>query len=174
MLFAIDLQNDYFDPKGKFYIPSAEGIKKRLVDRLQRAVDTGEITAYTKNIYPEDEYRERSAEVIQWAEDIYPAFKALLRQAEKFEKIHYGIAPVEALKFRTKFEHRKADYESIEFIGVETNVCVLSNVIIVQNIFPDSGLKISPERTAASDPELHRQAINTLAGLKVEVLTHES
>lgn len=173
MLFAIDLQNDYLHKSGKFYIPAAEEIKPALIARLKDAVATGELIAYTKNIYPESEYEERTAEEIEWAEEIYEDFKDLLRHAKEFRKIHYGISPESALKFRDEFEDRKEEFEYIEFMGVETNVCVLSNISIVQNIFPESGLMISPNRVAAKDKRLHLNALEIMRGLKVEVMENE-
>jgi nicotinamidase-related amidase len=173
MLFAIDLQNDYLDPAGKFYFPQVEEIKQAMRERLEQACAKGELIAYTKNIYPEDEYAERSASEIAWAEEIHEDFKPLLATSQKFEKIHYGIAPEGALKFRDEFADRKKDFEFIEFIGVETNVCVLSNISIVQNIFPESGLMISPRRTAANDDTLYKQALAIMRGLKVKVLDED-
>lgn len=173
MIFAIDLQNDYLHKDGKFYIPAAENIKTALLARLMDARATGELIAYTKNIYPESEYKERSAEEIKWAEEIYEDFKDVLQDAKQFEKIHYGISPESALEFRQEFEDRKEAFEYIEFMGVETNVCVLSNISIVQNIFPESGLMISPLRTAAKDKRLHENALEIMRGLKVEVMENE-
>ena len=170
MVFAIDLQNDYLDPAGKFYFPQVENIKQAMRERLEQALAKGELIAYTKNIYPEAEYAERTASQIAWAEAIHDDFKELLANGQKFEKIHYGISPEGALKFREEFAERKADFEFIEFLGVETNVCVLSNISIVQNIFPESGLMISPGRTAARDDTLYEQALAVMRGLKVEVL----
>ncbi len=173
MLFAIDLQNDYLDPKGKFYFPEVETIKDAMTRRFEQAIENNELIAYTKNIYPKDEYLLRSEEEIKWAEEIHPDFKPYLEKAQEFKKIHYGISPEGALKFRDEFEDRKRDFEYIEFIGVETNVCVLANIAIVQNIFPNSGLRLRPQCTASSNPKLKESAIDLLKGLKVEVTQHE-
>ncbi len=173
MLFAIDLQNDYLDPEGKFYFPAVEDVLGDIKERLEEAIRTGELMACTKNIYPEDEYKDRSAETIAWAQEIHPLFRDLLREAELFEKEHYGISPEGALAFREKFKDRKNDFEFIEFLGVETNVCVLANLNIIQNVFPSSGLTVSARRTVASNPELHRSALEIMKGLKVKVLDDE-
>lgn len=173
MLFAIDLQNDYLDPRGKFYVPAAEGIKENIRQRLFHAVAEDELIAYTKNIYPDAEYLERPGDDIRWGEAIYPLYRELLAEAYLFEKSHYGIPPEEALRFRDKFQDRKSQFEAIEFVGVETNVCVLANVSIVQNVFPKSWLRIYSHRVAAQTPELHQNALEVLKGLKVEVFQDE-
>lgn len=167
MLIAIDLQNDYLDPKGKFFVPSSRQILPTMLRRIEKGLEQGELIAYTKNIYPQEEYEERSKEEILWAQEIHPMFKEALKDAVLFEKEHYGIPPEEALRFKKKYSDREEQFEAIEFIGVETNVCVLANLAIIQNIFPTSALRICTSCTEAGDPKLRDAAIEIMRGLKV-------
>lgn len=170
MLIAIDLQNDYLDPAGKFFVPASASIIEPIMERLSQAVNSDELIIYTKNIYPESEYYVRSAEEISWAEEIFPPFQKLLHTAECFEKKHYGIAPEEALRFQEKYQSKEHAFDRIEFVGVETNVCVLANMAIIQNIFTKSMIILNPKLSAARDAELFQAALKVMQGLKMELI----
>lgn len=167
MLFAIDLQNDYWDPSGKYYVAASQTILQEVIHRLEQAVSDGELLVCIRNTYGDEEREERGAEEIQWAEAFYPPFASFLEEAEIVRKSHYGIAPEEALQLKEKYSHLEDAFDTIEFIGVETNVCVMANVNIIQNIFTTSALLVHKKRTAASSERLYKNALEILAGLKV-------
>lgn len=169
MLVAIDLQNDYWDPKGRFYVESTRDIFQNVYQRLNEANANGELLVYTKNVYDEDEKETRSEHELQWAQAIYPPFQEILRAGVLLEKQHYGIAPEEALALKKKYEDREGAFDRIEFVGVETNVCVLANVSIMQNIFTKSEIYVHPDRTCAGDLHLYRAALDVMEGLKIHV-----
>lgn len=170
MLIAIDLQNDYLDPKGKFYIPASAAILDPMEQRIRQALAEDELIVYTRNIYPDSEYLERRADDIRWAEAIYPQFASLLTSGMPFDKHHYGIAPEEALRLKKTFQHLEQAFDQIEFIGVESNVCVLANINIIQNIFTEAKLRLNERHTASGDASLHEAALRVLEGLKIEVI----
>lgn len=170
MLIAIDLQNDYWDPKGKFYVKASGDIFENVKDRIRQAVQDGELLIYTRNVYKDDdEDEERSEEELQWAQEIYPPFEALLSEGIELVKDHYGIAPEEALELKKKYEHVEGAFERIEFVGVETNVCVMANVNIIQNIFKRSKIYVHGDRTCSSDLALYEAALDVMEGLKIHV-----
>jgi hypothetical protein len=70
-----------------------------------------------------------------------------------------------------------SDLSSIEFIpeeitisGVATNICVLSNAIILQTEFPQAEIFIHENSVASYDDELHKDALNIMKGLGMNVI----
>lgn len=166
MLVLIDLQNDYFDPKGKFYFPETKEMIGPLSSRIQQAKAENEKILYTLNLYTDED--PRSKEDREWASALYEPFRELLKQEEPLTKLYYGISPPEAQKILQGAKSNPP--KSIEFGGVETQLCVMANLIIVQNIFPEAEIIISRRFSRSSNPALEEKAFSVLKGMKIKVI----
>ena len=94
---------------------------------------------------------------------LYGAVRSL-RQPQDicFEKSTYGSAAM--------FDWlRTQSPDSLEFVGVTTHMCVLSNAVLAQAALPDVPIYIDPNCVAAPDTELHRAALHVLEGLQFHV-----
>jgi hypothetical protein len=65
---------------------------------------------------------------------------------------------------------RTIDIDEIEFCGVATNICVLSNVVIAQTEYPQAEIFIHPDRVASYDPDLHNKALDIMKGLGINIV----
>lgn len=59
--------------------------------------------------------------------------------------------------------------DEIRLAGVATNICVLSNAILLQNEFPQSEIFIRESSVASYDPDLHKKAIDIMKGLGINI-----
>ncbi|GAB3067789.1 isochorismatase family protein [Salinicoccus sesuvii] len=171
MLIAIDLQNDIFDKNGSGYAESTEAVRDGIESRIQHAVDQGEPVIYTQNFYPEFEQESRSLESIRFDEAMFPQFRELLEtHGDRYEKTFYGIPPEEARKIQKKYEDDVETDRTIEFIGAETNVCVLANIMVIQNIFPQANITLNRELIASTSKELGDKTIDVLSNMNVFII----
>lgn len=60
-------------------------------------------------------------------------------------------------------------YEKIEVIGVVTNICVLSNAIVLKSIFPNTPIIVDSTCCASNDEKLEQEAYDILKNLMIEV-----
>ena len=60
--------------------------------------------------------------------------------------------------------------DHIELVGVDTAVCVLSNAVVLRNLFPDAKIIIRTDLTRAKEDELGRKALDVMKGLSMVVL----
>lgn len=58
----------------------------------------------------------------------------------------------------------------IELAGVATNICVLSNAIILQTQFPQAEIYIHKDAVASYDEDLHASALNIMNGLGMNIV----
>lgn len=65
---------------------------------------------------------------------------------------------------------RTIDIDEVEFCGVATNICVLSNVVISQTEYPQAEIFIHPNRVASYDPDLHNKALDIMKGLGINIV----
>lgn len=168
MLVVIDVQNDTFDKRGTNFADWAKVIEDGVANRIDAAIESKESILYTKNIYPDFEHDERSSESIHFDEAIYPKFFERLEDyGDEYTKTFYGIPPNQAEKIYENYRDEVETNQKIEFIGVETNVCILANIMIIQNIFPEANITVNKSLVAAADDELHDKTIEILANINV-------
>lgn len=63
------------------------------------------------------------------------------------------------------------DPEVITIAGVATNICVLSNAIVLQTQYPEAELRIVENAIASYDQDLHNKAIDIMKGLRMKFVT---
>lgn len=72
---------------------------------------------------------------------------------------------------KLQFLNRENDYEieSITFVGVVTNMCVISNAVIAKAACPDVEIIIKKDLVDSFDKELHQKALDVMASMQMTV-----
>lgn len=70
----------------------------------------------------------------------------------------------------TNLSNMEFDPESITLAGVATNICVLSNAIILQTKYPEADMFIVKDGVASYDKDLHNKAIDIMKGLRMKFI----
>ena len=167
MLVIIDMQNEYVDDKGKASISSAKDIESGILSRILEYEKNGKSIFYTINTKISNEDRGQSEK--RWAKEPYGKLKQALAKHYSIEKTEYAISVEHAIEIRNKIVQND-DIRTIEFVGVETNICVLANALVFQNLFPNSKIVINSELCTSSNIKLHNKAKDIMSGLKMEVI----
>lgn len=170
MLVAIDLQNDIFDERGSGYAKWTDKIKDGIEARIKKAVEEEEPIIYTRNLYPEFEYNDRREEDIRFDEAIYPQFRQLLEyHGDEYTKTFYGIPPDEAKSLLEKYRGDVGVDRPIEFVGAETNICILANIMVIQNVFPQAEIILNKKLVASTSDKLHDMSLEVLSNMHVTI-----
>ena len=61
-------------------------------------------------------------------------------------------------------------YEYVEFIGLCTDICVVSNAIMAKTFLPEAQIVVDPTCCAGTTPESHNAAIMTMAACQIDIL----
>lgn len=67
-------------------------------------------------------------------------------------------------------KYNKFDIDSIEFCGVCTDICVVSNVMITKTAFHNTPIIVDSKCCAGVTPEKHEAALEVMRSCQVEVL----
>ena len=62
------------------------------------------------------------------------------------------------------------DIKSIELVGVCTDICVISNAIILRNAFPELEIYVDSSCCAGVTPESHRNALEVMKMCQINVI----
>ena len=87
-----------------------------------------------------------------------------------------GYTPVEKLTFgsvmlpRLLYQAAGGEPFTAELIGLCTDICVVSNALIIKATFPDAQVKVDSACCAGVTPESHEAALKTMQMCQVEVV----
>lgn len=62
------------------------------------------------------------------------------------------------------------DPDSIEMIGLDTDICVVTNALIIKTLNPDIEITVDASCCAGSTPEKHKAALEVLKSCQIEVI----
>lgn len=192
MLFIIDMQNDYIDrEKGKKYVRDSEEIVKGIINKIKDCEKKGEYIYYTSDIFIEKNKGniERDNKILdnlnikenieiqekrlnyedKWGCELYGELKPYLKGHKRIKKSYYAIPTKSLVEFQEKFKEEKHIIEEIEFVGVETHICVLANAICIQSTFPQANIIIHASLCKSKDDKDHEYSLKVMEGLGMEV-----
>lgn len=168
LLIVIDMQNDFID--GPLGTPEAEAIVDAVKDKI-RSYPAGDIFA-TMDTHESDylstqEGRNLPVEHCIKGTDgwrIRPDIAELLTEAAVFEKPTFGsVRMAEAVK-------AIEDLEEIELIGLCTDICVVSNALLLKATLPEVKICVDSRCCAGVTPEKHLAALETMRSCQIEVI----
>ena len=90
--------------------------------------------------------------------------KAIGEDAIKLEKVTFGAID---LPFAVG---RDEDIEEIQIIGVCTDICVISNAMILKAAFPEVPVKIIADCCAGVTPESHKNALEAMKVCQMDII----
>lgn len=64
----------------------------------------------------------------------------------------------------------KETLEDVELIGLCTDICVVSNALIIKAAFPDANVKVDSTCCAGVTPESHNAALTTMKMCQIDVI----
>jgi nicotinamidase-related amidase len=60
--------------------------------------------------------------------------------------------------------------DEIELVGLVSNICVVSNAVVLQSKYPEASIVVDAACTDSFDKELHRKVLDVLEGFQVKVI----
>lgn len=170
-LIVIDMQNDFVD--GALGTPEAQAIAPALVEAASSF--DGEII-FTLDTHGENYLDTQEGKHLPvphcikgtqgW--ELIPALAELQRerQARVFEKPTFGSTELVHYLVACNDEE---PIESIELVGVCTDICVVSNALLIKAALPEVAVKVDPALCAGVTPEAHEAALATMASCQIEM-----
>ncbi len=176
VLVVIDMQNDFID--GSLGTPEAVGIVPNVVEKIRSW--TGPIYA-TQDTHFHDYLETQEGRVLPgphciqgtpgW--HIAPAVRAALSEgAGRNESTLYLTKSTFGSKDLAEIlagRNREEPIEEIELAGLCTDICVISNALVIKAFLPEVPLAVDAACCAGVNPESHRNALKALKMCQVRV-----
>lgn len=171
-LIVIDMQNDFVD--GALGTPEAQTIADAVVEEAKSFDGT---VAFTLDTHGEDYLSSQEGANLPvphcikgtpgW--QLIPALDSVAheRNARIFEKPTFGSTDLAAW---LQAENATNPIESIELVGVCTDICVVSNALLIKAVLPEVPLVVDAALCAGVTPAAHEAALATMRSCQVQVL----
>lgn len=179
-LIVIDMQNDFID--GALGTPEAQAIVPNVKKKIEEYKARGDKIIFTRDTH-NDDYLEtnegKHLPVVHCIENTYgwEISKELDVSIADFiiNKPTFGY--VEWVDYLSEFHMKDDDYimeeivpDTIELAGLCTDICVVSNALILKAIYPETAITIDASCCAGVTPESHRAALTTMKMCQINVI----
>ena len=152
-IIVIDMQNDFV--YGELGTQQAVEMLPRLVAKLDKVV------------------KEKSADLI-FTQDTHKADYLSTQEGRNIHDlkpfIPYAKAVIEKKTFgSTRLPSLIKPYEEVEFVGVCTDVCVISNALLVKAFYPELLVSVDAKCCAGVTPESHANALAAMKACQCKI-----
>lgn len=179
-LIVVDMQKDFID--GALGSAEAAAIVDKVVARIQASSD--ELILFTQDTHQED-YLETPEgkklplihcvegtdgwqinEAIRnaWRMNTHTVRAPELSENTFMKPVFGSVDLVEFLKTRS------AEITEVELLGLCTDICVVSNAIMIKNTLPDVKVSVNAACCAGVTPQSHTEALNTMRMCQIDIV----
>ncbi|HAH18918.1 MAG TPA: amidase [Eubacterium sp.] len=161
-LIVVDMQKDFVD--GALGTTEAVGILTNVKNKIKEYIDNGDEVIFTRDTHHEnylDTNEGKHLPVVHCIEgsDGWQIYEGLYVDGCKIiDKPSFGYTGWNEFKF-----------EEVELIGLCTDICVVSNALILKALFPEIKVSVDSKCCAGVTVESHEAALKTMGMCQVEV-----
>lgn len=169
ILVVVDMQKDFID--GSLGTKEAQAIVTPVIEKM-KSYDKSDIYV-TRDTHGEnylDTAEGKKLPVVHCVEgtegwQLHPEIEALAEPEHIINKPTFGSM---TLMEQLKAENEKEPLE-IELVGLCTDICVVSNALLLKAAMPENSIKIDASCCAGVTPKSHEAALTTMQMCQIEV-----
>ena len=166
-LVVIDMQNDFID--GSLGTPEAQAIVLSVSERVKAAVQDGEKLIFTQDTHPKNYLQTAEGKKLPVEHCIKPSHGWALtsslipyaKDAVVLEKPTFGA---------TGLPQHVAGFDEITVIGLCTDICVISNAMLLKAFLPEAKICVDSKCCAGVTLESHLRALEAMKMCQIDVI----
>lgn len=169
-LIVVDMQNDFID--GALGTPEARAIVPKVKKKIEEYRERGDVIIFTRDTHRDNYLETNEGKHLPVKHCIWDTYgweivDGLKRASDRvINKDTFGFCDWWRYRVRRLiFE----DTESIELVGLCTDICVISNAMILKATFPEVPIIVDASCCAGVTPESHRNALEAMKMCQIEI-----
>lgn len=176
-LIIIDMQNDFIT--GSLGTKEAQAIVPNVKKKIQGYVDRGDQIIFTRDTHYHNYLDTQEGNMLpvehcikdtkgwQIEDEIHEATKSSYIYPAYIDKENFGYNGWHLL------QDVLGNCEEIELIGVCSDICVISNALILKSELPETKITVDASCCAGVTPELHEAALKVMRSCQINVIGDE-
>lgn len=167
-LIVIDMQNDFVT--GSLANKAAEKIVEPIVKKIKEYDGTVILTrdTHTSNYLKTAEGKSLPVEHCIQGSSGWEIVDKIAGEAAKKKDNRIINKPTFGLPY--SFAWNLEEYSSVEIVGTCTDICVVSNALILKALYPDLQIKVLSDMCAGLTKEKHEAALEVMRSCQIEVI----
>ena len=175
LLVVIDYQKDFVD--GTLGFEKAVTLEQGIYDKVNKYLKNGDKVLFTYDTHYEEYLQTREGKNLPILHCIKGTNGHKLygkiddfsnsENTMHYEKKGFGISPEDMIQIANEVGE---DIKEIELVGVVTNICVISNVVLFQSQYRNADIIVDASLCASFDDSLHEKALDVIEGLQGKVI----
>ena len=184
VLVVVDMQNDFVT--GSLGTPEAQAVVPKIVEKLENEDLSRTLVLFTKDTHYEDYLDTFEGKMLPvehciegtpgWSickeisSVVDDAPTALYYSSDKIinSRIYKNTFGADDLaEFINENQYR---IDEMEFVGVCTDICVVSNVLMARRLLPNTKITVDASCCAGVTPERHKAALEVMKCCQIDVI----
>lgn len=169
LLVVVDMQKDFID--GALGTKEACAIVGSASDYIKKAMNEGVEVVFTRDTHHEDYMNTQEGKKLPvphcikdtdgW--EICDELKPLAEGKLIFDKPTFGSVKLQEYA-------AKEGFDEITLLGLCTDICVVSNAMLVKAALPEAAVRVVSSCSAGVTPESHDNALKTMTMCQIEII----
>ncbi len=179
ILVVVDMQNDF--TSGALGNPECAAVVPYVMERMERARKEKWRIICTKDMHEENYLETGEGRRLpirhcirgSRGSELIDEIEALKEKWEDYETVFLAENPIEKNAFGSMELSRilsKYQPAEIELIGICTDICVISNAMILRSDFPDIEVSVNASCCAGVTPESHSNALLAMEACQIRIV----
>ena len=167
LLVVVDMQNDFVD--GSLGTKEAQEIVSSVVEKVQDAREEETDIIFTRDTHQADYLQTQEGKKLPvehciqgthgW--EIIDALKPYV--LKKIDKLTFGSTELAEIAAKMR-------YTDIELVGLCTDICVVSNALLLKAVLPEARIQVDASCCAGVTPATHQAALETMKMCQIEIV----
>ena len=168
ILIVIDVQNDFVT--GSLGTPEAQAVVPNIVKKVEEYRSRDDVIIFTTDTHYDDYLETPEGKKLPVSHCIvgtsgYEIIPELNVELSTMEKIY----PKNTFGYRWNISHWICCYD-VEIIGVCTDICVVTNALVLKTHYPDIEITVDASCCAGTSPEKHKAALEVMKSCQINVI----
>ncbi|MEG2039195.1 MAG: isochorismatase family cysteine hydrolase [Oscillospiraceae bacterium] len=166
-LIVIDMQNDFID--GSLGTPEAQIIVPKVKNKIDEYIKNNDKVIFTRDTHFEEYLNTQEGKNLPikhcikgtngW--NITSKFDSIEDKCTVIDKLTFGSSELPAFIDKT---------DEIEMVGLCTDICVISNAMILKAFFPEIKISVVSSCCAGVTPKTHENALVAMKMCQINII----
>lgn len=166
-LIVIDMQNDFIS--GSLGSDEAKKIVPKVKERIEKAIKDGEDIYFTKDTHYETYLNTKEGQFLPVKHCIEnTSGHDICDELKPYEKNAKNIFIKNTFGYKDLPQYLN-EYDSITFVGLCTDICVVSNVILTKAFYPEKNIIVKKDCCAGTSVENHNAALSVMKSCHIVI-----
>lgn len=162
-LIVIDMQNDFIS--GSLGTPEAQAIVPNVKKKIEEYKARGDEIIFTRDTHQSNYLETNEGKHLPVEHCIEGTHSWQIAEGLEVPNCSYIDKPTFGW-----MHWDNHDFEEIELVGLCTDICVVSNAMILKATFPEINITVDASCCAGVTPESHKAALTTMKMCQINVI----